>query len=103
MRYRPSALVLLLFFLAFPSLPLAQTKGTEGYVDAGGGVRLFYRLVGTGRDTLVIIHGGAGRKVAVYRAGITAGGSLLMGKTLITAKKIGSIRHRLIAARLLPL
>ena len=52
MRYRPSALALLLLFLAFPSPPLAaQTKGTEGYVDAGDGVRLFYRLVGSGGST----------------------------------------------------
>jgi predicted O-methyltransferase YrrM len=35
MRYRPSGLALLLLFVAFSSLPLAaQTKGTEGYVDA---------------------------------------------------------------------
>lgn len=32
----------------------------EGYVEAGNGVRLFYRLVGAGRDTLVVIHGGPG-------------------------------------------
>jgi proline iminopeptidase len=38
----------------------AQTKPAEGYVDAGGGVRLFYRLVGSGPDTLVIVHGGPG-------------------------------------------
>jgi len=35
-------------------------RATEGFVDAGKGVRLFYRLLGTGRDTLVIIHGGPG-------------------------------------------
>ncbi len=32
----------------------------EGFVEAGGGVRLFYRLVGSGRDTLVVLHGGPG-------------------------------------------
>ena len=32
----------------------------EGYVDAGGGVRLFFRLMGSGEDTLVVIHGGPG-------------------------------------------
>lgn len=32
----------------------------EGYVDAGGGVRLFYRTVGAGLDTVVVIHGGPG-------------------------------------------
>ena len=65
MRYRPSVsvyvLALLLPYLAFPALPLAgQAKATDGYVDAGDGVRLFYRLIGSGPDTLVIIHGGPG-------------------------------------------
>ena len=32
----------------------------EGYLDAGGGVRLFYRAVGAGRDTVVVLHGGPG-------------------------------------------
>ncbi|HEY7611374.1 MAG TPA: alpha/beta fold hydrolase [Gemmatimonadales bacterium] len=61
MPYRRSASALLLSFLAVAALPLvAQTKVSEGYVDAGDGVRLFYRLLGPGRDTLVIIHGGPG-------------------------------------------
>ena len=38
------------------SLPNRQ----EGYIDAGNDVRLFYRLLGSGPDTLVIIHGGPG-------------------------------------------
>jgi proline iminopeptidase len=38
--------------------PLRQAQ--EGYVDAGGGVRLFYRLLGSGPDTLLMIHGGPG-------------------------------------------
>jgi proline iminopeptidase len=32
----------------------------EGFAEAGDGVRLFYRLVGTGGDTVVVIHGGPG-------------------------------------------
>ena len=36
------------------------TSAQEGYVDAGGGVRLFYRVLGTGPDTLIVIHGGPG-------------------------------------------
>jgi proline iminopeptidase len=64
MRYRPTASFSALAFLLFlgsPPHPLAaQTRATEGYVDAGKGVRRFYRLVGTGSDTLVIIHGGPG-------------------------------------------
>jgi proline iminopeptidase len=38
----------------------AQKVETEGYVDAGGGVRLFYRLLGTGGDPVILIHGGPG-------------------------------------------
>lgn len=36
------------------------TKAKEGYVEAGSGVKLFYRLLGSGPDTLVMIHGGPG-------------------------------------------
>lgn len=32
----------------------------EGFVSVGGGVRLFYRLYGSGPDTLVLLHGGPG-------------------------------------------
>lgn len=32
----------------------------EGFVDAGQGVRLLYRAVGSGGDTLVVLHGGPG-------------------------------------------
>jgi proline iminopeptidase len=38
--------------------PAGATR--EGYIEAGGGVRLFYRIVGTGRDTVVVLHGGPG-------------------------------------------
>src|SRR5437588_7199716 len=32
----------------------------EGYVESHDGVRLFYRLVGTKPDTVIILHGGPG-------------------------------------------
>lgn len=32
----------------------------EGFVDAGHDVQLYYRTVGTGGDTLVVVHGGPG-------------------------------------------
>jgi pimeloyl-ACP methyl ester carboxylesterase len=35
-------------------------SGQEGYFSGADGVRLFYRLMGTGRDTVVVIHGGPG-------------------------------------------
>jgi proline iminopeptidase len=33
---------------------------SEGHLDAGAGVRLGYRIVGSGPDTLIVIHGGPG-------------------------------------------
>ena len=48
---------------ARPSPPrTGQPESTDrqGFVDAGGGVRLFYRIVGTGGDTVVVLHGGPG-------------------------------------------
>lgn len=32
----------------------------EGYIEAGSGVRLFYRLVGNRGDTVIVLHGGPG-------------------------------------------
>ena len=39
---------------------LGQTPAKEGFVDAGNGVKLYYRLVGTGSEPVVLIHGGPG-------------------------------------------
>jgi hypothetical protein len=44
---------------AMPEL-LKRLEAKEGYVEAGDGVRLFYRSVGTGGDTVVVLHGGPG-------------------------------------------
>lgn len=44
-----------------PAQASAQNVDTEGYVDAGNGVQLFYRLLGTGvGDPVILIHGGPG-------------------------------------------
>lgn len=50
-----------------PDEPVALTA-REGYVDAGDGVRLFYRIVGTGSDTMVVIHGGPGLTMDYFAA-----------------------------------
>jgi hypothetical protein len=62
----PATAPALLFLLVLVACqgPLAKTatdRGPEGYVDAGGGVRLCYRLLGAGPDTVVVVHGGATR------------------------------------------
>ncbi|MGH7696758.1 MAG: alpha/beta fold hydrolase [Gemmatimonadaceae bacterium] len=46
----------------------AQPKTRKGYVDAGAGVRLYYRLLGTGRDTIVVLHGGPGFSMEYFAA-----------------------------------
>jgi proline iminopeptidase len=38
----------------------AQPRGRSGYVAGEAGVRLFYRVDGSGPDTLVVLHGGPG-------------------------------------------
>jgi proline iminopeptidase len=38
----------------------ARPPVSEGHLDAGRGVRLGYRIVGNGPDTLIVIHGGPG-------------------------------------------
>jgi proline iminopeptidase len=56
-----------MLFIAYLLLAAqVPTPATEGYVDAGSGVRLFYRLLGTGRDTLVIVHGGPGLSFSYF-------------------------------------
>jgi len=49
---------LALSLLLFAAPMTAQSH--DGYLDAGAGVRLFYHMVGTGPDTLIVIHGGPG-------------------------------------------
>ena len=39
---------------------LAQTPVGEGFISAGNGVKLYYRLVGRGSEPVVLIHGGPG-------------------------------------------
>jgi proline iminopeptidase len=55
------AFLLLLLLAGRGSSAQSPAPGAaEGYVSAGGGVRLFYRLLGAGRDTVVVLHGGPG-------------------------------------------
>ena len=38
----------------------AAPETQEGLVDAGDSVQLFYRMVGSGPDTIIVLHGGPG-------------------------------------------
>lgn len=44
------------------------TPVQEGFVDAGSGVLLYYRAVGEGRDTVVVLHGGPGFNMEYFAA-----------------------------------
>lgn len=50
-------------YYALLSLAMLVTQGSppkEGFINAGNGVKLYYRLVGTGAEPVVLIHGGPG-------------------------------------------
>ncbi|MFN2527617.1 MAG: alpha/beta fold hydrolase [Candidatus Baltobacteraceae bacterium] len=48
--------------LSVPALPGVATR--EGYLQGDGGIRLFYRVAGTGPKTIVFLHGGPGPGMA---------------------------------------
>ena len=54
------ALIPLLAVMSVSSVASARQQTREGYVDAGSGVRLFYRVAGNGTDTVIVLHGGPG-------------------------------------------
>jgi proline iminopeptidase len=62
-------------YLAFVVLAsLAAAAGsraqepTEGYIVTPDKVRIFYKIVGTGTDTLVVVHGGPGNSLESIRS-----------------------------------
>jgi proline-specific peptidase len=56
------ALLLMLLVLGCSQrpLPLNHAAQSDGFVDAEGGVKLHYRILGSRGDTIVVIHGGPG-------------------------------------------
>jgi len=64
----------------------------EGYIESTGRVRLFYRVAGAGRDTIVVLHGGPGYSMAYLAPDIEA---LAQHHTLIFYDQRGSGRSSL--------
>lgn len=52
--------LLVLIAIASASATLAQTPAKESFIDAGNGVKLYYRVVGKGNEPVVLINGGPG-------------------------------------------
>ena len=46
-----------------PSAFSQPREASEGYLTATDGVQIFYRIVGSGPDTLVVVHGGPGNSM----------------------------------------
>jgi proline iminopeptidase len=70
------------------------SKPNEGFVDAGDGVRLFYRIVGGGRDTVVVLHGGPGFTMSYLAADLEP---LAARHTLIFYDQRGAGRSTLVS------
>jgi len=48
----------LLFIIPFAvNSQTVKLKSSEGYIQTRDSVRLFYRLIGEGKDTIVVFHG----------------------------------------------
>jgi proline iminopeptidase len=89
------ALALLCAVCAAPSPTFAGAPtDREGYVDAGGGVKLFYKLAGRGRDTVVVLHGGPGFSMSYLAADLAP---LAAHHTLLFYDQRGGGRSTLVA------
>ena len=51
-------LSLLLFLCHTANAQTVKVKSAQGYIQTDDSVRLFYRLAGEGKDTIVVFHGG---------------------------------------------
>jgi proline iminopeptidase len=65
MRFDMKQLLFLVIFIflwqAFGSCSVQSPR--EGYIRTSDGVRLFYKIVGSGSDVLVVVHGGPGNSM----------------------------------------
>ncbi len=52
-------IILAAFFMGCDT-EISTTQINDGFITADDGVELYYRIMGTGQDTIVILHGGPG-------------------------------------------
>ena len=103
---RRSAPIALLIVLMLPQIgcdaPVPPDPATgdaalavrEGYVDAGGGVRVYYRMVGDDPGPLVVLHGGPGFNMEYFAEDLR---SLAAGRTLLFYDQRGTGRSSLVS------
>ena len=85
---RNLSLVLVLLVLAG-----ADVRGEEGYFTTPDKVRIFYKMVGEGQDTVVAVHGGPGNSLESIRADMVP---LAKGRRVIYYDQRGQGRSELI-------
>src|SRR5215211_2050289 len=90
-KYISFALVAL-FSLCSADVSLAD-EPREGYIVTPDKVRIFYKIVGTGPETLVAVHGGPGNSLKSIRADMEP---LAKGRRVIYYDQRGNGRSDLI-------
>lgn len=75
---------------------LAQQTAPEGYIRTADGVRLFYKVVGNGAETLVAVHGGPGNSLTSIEPDLEP---LAKNRTVIYYDQRGNGRSDLIKDR----
>ena len=100
---RPSAVVFACSLIAAvgcrtpaiaPSADAERLAEREGYVESSDGVRLFYRTLGSGPDTLIVLHGGPGFTMDYLFADLAP---LATGRTLLFYDQRGAGGSTLVA------
>lgn len=82
----------LLLLIAAGTAP-AHSEPRQGYVAADDGTKLFYKVEGTGPETLVVVHGGPGNSMESVRPDFER---LAKGRTVIYYDQRGNGRSDLI-------
>ena len=84
--------VLAAVFSGLSVIAIAQSP-REGFIKTPDGVRLYYRIVGSGAETLVVVHGGPGNSLESVFNDLTP---LSEGRTVIYYDQRGNGRSDLI-------
>jgi proline iminopeptidase len=88
-RLSAAALAVVLTACAGAARPAAAPAPREGWVAAEGGVRLYWRTLGSGPDTVIVLHGGPGLGMGTVLPDL---GPLAAGRTLLFYDQAGAGR-----------